>query len=218
VPAGAFVALLGPNGAGKTTLFSIVTRLYQNRAGTVRIFGHEIGREPSRALARLGIVFQARTLDADLTVRQNLTYHAALHGIGAPRAAPRIHDLLARVGLPDRIDDKIRTLSGGQARRIEIARALLHRPPLLLLDEPTVGLDLASRTDILRIVRDLVREEGLSVLWATHLFDEVEPADQVVVLHAGRVVAAGRPDEIAGQTSLEAGFRALTEVPARRIA
>ncbi|WP_407519960.1 ABC transporter ATP-binding protein [Methylobacterium oryzisoli] len=217
VPRGQFVALLGPNGAGKTTLFSVVTRLYANQDGTVAIFGHALSREPSRALARLGVVFQARTLDTDLTVRQNLLYHAALHGIARRAADARIAALLGRVGLLERRDDKIRTLSGGQSRRIEIARALIHAPDLLLLDEPTVGLDLEARADIVAIVRALVREEGLSVLWATHIFDEVEPQDRVVVLHKGRVVARGLAGALSEPSgSLEASFRQITAEAGRR--
>ncbi|MDB5559219.1 MAG: transporter related [Enterovirga sp.] len=216
VPEGGFVALLGPNGAGKTTLFSVATGLYANQSGSVSVFGHDIRSAASAALARLGVVFQARTLDADLTVRQNLVYHAALHGIRGRAAMPRIIELLDRVGLRERLDEKVRTLSGGQARRIEIARALVHGPRLLLLDEPTVGLDLASRSDVVRIVRDLVAAERLSVLWATHIFDEVDPGDQVVVLHAGKVVATGVASDLARPGgSLEASFRQLTASPRR---
>jgi ABC-2 type transport system ATP-binding protein len=219
VPRGRFVALLGPNGAGKTTLFSIATRLYHNRSGEVAIFGRDLRREPSRALAELGVVFQSRTLDTDLTVRQNLFYHAALHGMRRRDAGPRIDELLGRIGLSDRGDDKVRTLSGGQARRVEIARSLVHGPRLLLLDEPTVGLDLPSRADIVAIVRALVREEGLSVLWATHIFDEMAGDDTVVVLHRGRVVASGRAETISELCgTLEASFRQLTADPARRVA
>ncbi len=210
VPQGRFVALLGPNGAGKTTFFSVVTRLYDNRGGRVRVFGHELAREPAQALSRMGVVFQARTLDTDLTVRQNLLYHAALHGIPRREAMPRIEALLARVGLIDRADDKIRVLSGGQSRRVEIARSHVHGPRLLLLDEPTVGLDLESRADILAIVRALVREESLSVLWATHIFEELSPDDSVVVLHRGRVIADGTARAIAGDGTLEAAFRRMT--------
>jgi ABC-2 type transport system ATP-binding protein len=211
---GQFTALLGPNGAGKTTLFSIITRLYSNRSGQVRIFGRDLQREPSAALAEMGVVFQTRTLDLDLTVRQNLGYHASLHGIAGRVARERIDRLLARVGLTDRAKDKVRTLSGGQSRRIEIARSLIHAPRLLLLDEATVGLDLASRADIVRIVRDLVREDGLSVLWATHIFDEVEPSDSVYVLHGGKIIAQGRSEDISAKAdgaSLAEAFRALTE-------
>jgi ABC-2 type transport system ATP-binding protein len=214
VERGRFMALLGPNGAGKTTLFSVITRLYNNQEGRVSILGHPLDREPSRALARLGVVFQARTLDTDLTVAQNLHYHASLHGIG--RKAARIEQLLARVGLSERRDDKIRTLSGGQSRRIEIARSLIHEPRLLLLDEPTVGLDLESRADIVAIVRALVREEDLSVLWATHIFEEISPEDDAVVLYRGRIVARGKAGEIGapGET-LEAAFRRLVADPGK---
>ncbi|MCJ2128783.1 ABC transporter ATP-binding protein [Methylobacterium sp. E-045] len=219
VERGRFMALLGPNGAGKTTLFSVITRLYASQDGRVSIFGHGLDREPSRALARLGVVFQARTLDTDLTVEQNLLYHASLHGIGRKAAKARIAVLLARVGLSDRRDDKVRTLSGGQSRRIEIARSLVHEPKLLLLDEPTVGLDLESRADIVAIVRALVREEGLSVLWATHIFEEIDGADDAVVLHKGRIVARGTANSIAqGDESLEAAFRRLVAEPPRQAA
>ncbi len=155
-------------------------------------------------------MFQSRTLDADLTIRQNLLYHASLHGLPKREAEPRIARLLERVELAERGNDKIRTLSGGQSRRVEIARSLIHAPRLLLLDEPTVGLDLKSRADIVGIVRGLVREEGLAVLWATHIFDEVEPQDPVVVLHEGHIIARGLASEIAGADgSLEAAFRQL---------
>ncbi|GJE15380.1 ABC transporter ATP-binding protein [Methylobacterium marchantiae] len=219
VERGRFMALLGPNGAGKTTLFSVITRLYANQDGRVSIFGHGLDREPSRALARLGVVFQARTLDTDLTVEQNLLYHASLHGIARRAAKARIAVLLARVGLSDRRDDKVRTLSGGQSRRIEIARSLVHEPKLLLLDEPTVGLDLESRADIVAIVRALVREEGLSVLWATHIFEEIDGADDAVVLHKGRIVARGTAGSIAqGDETLETAFRRLVAEPPRQAA
>jgi ABC-2 type transport system ATP-binding protein len=212
VERGNFTALLGPNGAGKTTLFAIITRLYNNKEGQVRILGRDLQREPSAALAEMGVVFQKPTLDGDLTVRQNLAYHASLHGMSGKPARDRIQLLLERVGLADRAKDKVRTLSGGQSRRIEIARSLVHGPRLLLLDEATVGLDLASRSDIVRIVRDLVREDGLSVLWATHIFDEVEASDSVYVLHAGKIITQGRAEEISERsgTSLAEAFRALT--------
>jgi ABC-2 type transport system ATP-binding protein len=186
-----FTVLLGLNGAGKSTLFSLVTRLYGTQRGAIRIFGHDVARAPGEALRRLGIVFQPRTLDLDLSVRQNLTYHAALHGIGSRDARRRADRVLDRIGLADRSGDKVRDLSGGQMRRIEIARALLHEPRLLLLDEPTVGLDIRSRADILDHVRGLVAEERVCVLWATHLIDEVAEGDDVIVLHQGRLLAHG---------------------------
>lgn len=191
VPRGTFVMLLGLNGAGKSTLFSLVTRLYDNVTGEIRILGHDVRRRPSAALQRLGVVFQSRTLDADLTLRQNLLYHAALHGISRSEARRRASEVLEIVGLADKSSDVVRSLSGGQARRVEIARSLLHRPSCLLLDEPTVGLDIGSRESVVEIVRSLVARQGLGVLWATHLIDEIAATDQVVLLHKGRVLFDG---------------------------
>ncbi len=213
VPPFGFTALLGLNGAGKTTLFSLVTRLYDTRKGTIRVLGHPVAREPAQALRQLGVVFQARTLDLDITVLDNLLYHAALHGIPRRDARQRAMAALAEVELTDRARDRARSLSGGQMRRVEIVRALMHRPRLLVLDEPTVGLDVASRAAILRQVRALVRERGVAVLWATHLLDEIDPSDQLVVLHKGRVLASGRVDAVeaaTGTTGLPAAFAALT--------
>jgi ABC-2 type transport system ATP-binding protein len=210
---GDFTVLLGENGAGKTTLFALITRLYANRSGSIRVFGEELRQRPSRALARIGVVFQQRTLDLDLSVVQNLRYHAALHGMAPNLARARIAEELERLGLAERAGDKVRRLSGGQLRRVEIARALLHRPRLLLLDEPTVGLDIGSRQGMLEHVRRLVREERLGLLWATHLIDEVAPDNRVVVLHEGRVLAAGSVDEVvrrAGATDIRAAFGLLT--------
>jgi len=199
VPRGAFVVLLGPNGAGKSTLFALITRLYDNVTGEIRILGHDVRRQPAAALQQLGVVFQSRSLDADLTVLQNLAYHAALHGIGRAEARRRAFEVLDKVGLVDRAQARLRTLSGGQARRVEIARALLHDPACLLLDEPTVGLDVASREGVLGTVRGLVKERGVGVLWATHLVDEVAGDDRVVLLHKGRVRFAGRVPDLLDQ-------------------
>lgn len=212
---GRFAVLLGLNGAGKTTLFSLISRLFDTRHGTIRIFGHDIRREPGEALRRLGIVFQARTLDLDLSVSQNLSYHASLHGIGRAEAMSRIRTLLAQIDMGDRLYDKVRSLSGGQMRRIEIARALLHRPPLLLLDEATVGLDIRSRAEILAAIRELVHTEGISVFWATHLIDEVEESDHVVILDKGRVLADGRVDDVVracGANGIREAFATLSGV------
>ena len=209
-----FTVLLGLNGAGKSTLFSLVTRLYGTQRGTIRIFGHDVSASPGEALRMLGIVFQPRTLDLDLSVRQNLTYHAALHGIGARDARRRADEVLSRIWLGERAHDKVRDLSGGQMRRIEIARALLHRPRLLLLDEPTVGLDIKSRADILDHVRGLVAEERVCVLWATHLIDEVASNDDVIVLHQGRLLAHGEVPRVvadAKAADIRAAFTALIE-------
>jgi len=208
-----FTALLGLNGAGKSTLFSLITRLFGTQSGHIGIFGHDIGREPGEALRLMGVVFQPRTLDLDLSVMQNLLYHAALHGIRRRDAAARGEELLARISLSDRANSKVRDLSGGQMRRLEIARALLHRPRLLLLDEPTVGLDVKARADIIGHVRQLVSEQGIGVLWATHLFDEIIPSDDLVVLHQGRVLAQGNVARVIAETGAQdvnAAFMRLT--------
>src|SRR6201991_3996180 len=208
-----FTALLGLNGAGKSTLFSLITRLFGVQAGYISIFGHDIGRDPGEALRRMGVVFQPRTLDLDLSVTQNLQYHAALHGIDRREARARAGELLARIGLADRAGSKVRDLSGGQMRRLEIARALLHRPRLLLLDEPTVGLDVKARADIISHVRQLVTEQGIGVLWATHLFDEIMAGDDLVVLHQGKVLAQGPMSRViaeAGAQDVNTAFMRLT--------
>jgi ABC-2 type transport system ATP-binding protein len=214
IPRGRFVVLLGLNGAGKSTLFALITRLYDNVTGEIRIFGHDVRRRAMAALQRLGVVFQSRTLDLDLTLRQNLLYHCALHGIRGREARRRTERALQIVGLADRAREKVRNLSGGQARRVEIARSLLHQPSLLLLDEPTVGLDIGSRESVINIVRSLVEKEGLGVLWATHLFDEVLPTDLVVLLHKGRVLFNGSVPDLLAKTATQSvsdAFRKLTD-------
>jgi ABC-2 type transport system ATP-binding protein len=201
VAPGSFTVLLGLNGAGKSTLFSLITRLYATREGRISIYGHDVAREPSAALGQLGVVFQSRALDADISVEQNLVYHAALHGIARREALLRSRAALARVDLADRLHERVAKLSGGQMRRVEIARALLHKPRLLLLDEPTVGLDVKARAAILKHVRGLQREERIGVLWATHLIDEAASGDDVVILHRGRVLVQGPIDEIVARSS-----------------
>ncbi len=210
VPQSRFTALLGLNGAGKTTLFSLITRLYDTQQGSIDVLGYRVSRQPGEALRRLGVVFQARTLDLDLSVIDNLLYHAALHGIGGRDARERALAALRDIELEDRARDAVRKLSGGQMRRVEIARALLHQPRVLVLDEATVGLDVASRSAILRHVRALVSDRGVAVLWATHLLDEVIPEDAVVVLHRGEVLAAGNVADVAGAAGIRSRFIALT--------
>lgn len=213
-----FTALLGLNGAGKSTLFSLITRLFGIQTGRIGIFGHDITLAPGEALRLLGVVFQPRTLDLDLSLTQNLLYHAALHGIARRDARMRSEEVLARIGLADRAGNKVRDLSGGQMRRLEIARALLHRPRLLLLDEATVGLDVEARADILDHVRQLITEQGVGVLWATHLFDEIRPGDNLVVLHRGRVLGNGPVARViadAGAQDINSAFARLTEASAK---
>jgi ABC-2 type transport system ATP-binding protein len=214
-----FCVLLGLNGAGKTTLFSLVTRLYAAQQGTLRIFGFDVNRTPGEALRRLGVAFQARTLDLDLTVQQNLYYHAALHGMPARETKLRTAVVLDQIAMSGRANDKARTLSGGQIRRVEIARALLHRPRMLLLDEPTVGLDVKARADILDHVRSLVAQTNIGVLWATHLIDEIEPGDDAIVLHEGKILDHGNAYEIAaraGVSDIALAFKKLTGITGER--
>jgi ABC-2 type transport system ATP-binding protein len=211
VEAGTFTILLGPNGAGKTTLISLVTGLYAARRGDIAVLGHDLRHEPLRALAKLGVVFQAPTLDLDLTVGENLLYFGALHGLSRHDARERGLVELARLGVLDRLDDKVRALSGGLRRSVEIARSLLHQPQLLIVDEATVGLDPATRRLLLQHVRTLCREQNLSVLWATHLLDEVDAGDPLVVLHEGAVCWRGLADELSRTAeSLPDAFLKLT--------
>ena len=210
VPAGRFVALLGVNGAGKSTLFNLITRLYSTRAGQIAVCGHDMQTAPRDALTSLGVVFQSRSLDNALSAAENIIYQAALHGIGRREALKRGEAALARVGLADLMGRKIAALSGGQARRVEIARALLHRPRLLLCDEATVGLDVKSRTDIVADMHAMAAEDGVGVLWATHLVDEIRADDQVIVLHKGKVLADRTAADIAGGGALSDAFLAMT--------
>jgi ABC-2 type transport system ATP-binding protein len=211
--AGEFVALLGPNGAGKTTLFQLLSGLFVPDSGRIEIMGHDMRRDPVPALAKLGIVFQQPTLDLELTVTGNLLFHAGLHGIPHAVAKARIENELARLGLADRAHDKAAQLSGGNRRRVELARALLHQPRVLLMDEPTVGLDPGSRSELLKLILSLRTERAVAVLWATHLCDEVPNADRVIVLHRGKVLADTTPAGLlakAGATTIEQAFLAMT--------
>ncbi|MEX6504052.1 ABC transporter ATP-binding protein [Pseudomonas zhanjiangensis] len=211
VAPGSFAALLGPNGAGKSTLIALLTRLYDLQQGDIRVLGSSLRQQPRQALAQLGVVFQQSTLDLDLSVEQNLRYHAALHGLARRAAQARIDEELARQQLAERRHEKLRALNGGHRRRVEIARALLHRPRLLLLDEASAGLDPASRLALNRHVRALCRADGLTVLWTTHLLDEVEQDDDLLILNRGRLVAQGPARRLgAGDADLAATFARLT--------
>lgn len=209
VPKGQFCALLGPNGAGKSTLFNLLTGLFSAGQGQINVAGIDFARNPRRALARMGVVFQQPTLDLDLTVRRNLLYFAALHGIAGAEASRRADAALSRLGMAERSGELVRSLNGGHRRRMEIARALIHRPDCLLLDEPTVGLDAASRYAITDHVHTLA-DEGLSILWATHLTDEVRDTDHVILLHQGALIACGTAAGLRGQATLRDTFLRLT--------
>ena len=212
---GRFTALLGPNGAGKTTLFSLVTRLLPPPAGAVTILGRDLVAAGSRALADVGVVFQLPTLDLDLTVAQNLAYFAALQGVDRRTTAARIDHGLAALSMAGTHAERIRTLSGGQRRRIEIARALLHNPRLLLLDEPTVGLDIPTRRAIVEHAHALAADASVAVLWATHLIDEIRDTDQLVILDRGRVGASGEAQAVVQRTSSRNLAEAFDKLTAR---
>ena len=210
---GEFVALLGPNGAGKTTLFQLLTGLFVPDAGAISIDGIDIRKNAVPALAGIGVVFQQPTLDLDLSVIDNLRFHASLHGISGDNAKKRIDEELEKLKLLDRSKDRARSLSGGQRRRIELARALLHQPKFLIMDEPTVGLDPVSRRDLLSHVLELKQERKMAILWASHLVDEAEQADRVIILHKGKIRTSGTPAQLVHSTAtqhLHAAFVSLT--------
>ena len=207
--AGQFVALLGPNGAGKSTLFQVLTGLFAADEGEVEVAGHSLARQATAALRHIGVVFQQISLDLDLGIRRNLLFQAALHGLPRRVALARIEAGCARLGIDTDLDRKVRELSGGNRRKVELVRAGLHLPPVMLMDEATVGLDPKSRQDLLGALRADVRERGVCVLWATHWVEEAEAADRVLVLHQGTLVADGTPAEVTrelGHDTLEAGF------------
>ncbi|MCK4840409.1 MAG: ATP-binding cassette domain-containing protein [Methylococcales bacterium] len=210
--------LLGPNGAGKSTLFSLITRLYDSHHGKIELCGFDVKKQTGQALSKLGVVFQQTTLDMDLTVMQNLRYHTALHGMGRKIAQQRIQQELERLNMYERRSEKVRQLNGGHRRRVEIARALLHKPSLLLLDEPTVGLDVPSRESIVKHVHQLVSEHGLAVLWASHLIDEIYQDDQLIVLNKGEIKAKGNISDvlkITNTSSINDAFKYLTQGEAK---
>ena len=213
VAAGEMVALLGPNGAGKSTLFQILTGLFVADRGEVEVLGADMRRNPVAALARLGVVFQQMALDLNLSVRANLRFHADLHGLPRNQSDARIDQMLSHFGLADQAASPARSLSGGNRRKVELLRALLHEPRLLLMDEATVGLDPASRSQLLDEVVSLTASRGLGVLWATHLVAEAERAHRIVVMDKGRVLFDGAAADLCrqqGQASLEAAFLQLT--------
>lgn len=208
---GQFCALLGPNGAGKSTLVALLTRLFVAPMGKIEIAGHVLDRAPARALAALGVVFQQTTLDLDLTVHQNLMYFAALQGLSGQIARSRIAAALARLDMAERAQEKVRKLNGGHRRRAEIARALVHDPQVLILDEPTVGLDAAARAGLTAHVHALCAETDLTVLWATHLTDEIDADDQLLVLHQGQIRSDGPAKALPGTGSLSDRFLLMTQ-------
>jgi ABC-2 type transport system ATP-binding protein len=209
LPPGQWVALLGPNGAGKSTLFQIVTGLFAADEGQAWVQGVSLRASAPQALRCMGVVFQQMSLDLDLSVQANLLFHADLHGLPRALAQRRIEEGCHALGLQNERRRAVRELSGGNRRKVELVRALLHRPALLLMDEPTVGLDPQSRRELLAAIRNEVDARQTTVLWATHLVEEAERADRVLVLHQGQILADGAPAAVAaewGGGSLEEAF------------
>ena len=204
VAPGALFGLLGPNGGGKTTLFRILSTLLRPSEGAARVFGLDVTAQPADVRRRLGVVFQQPALDEGLTVAENLRFHGALYGLAGARLRDRIDELLRAFGIGDRAGDRVKTLSGGLQRRADLARGLLHAPDLLLLDEPTTGLDPVARSAFWQALARLRQREGTTMLVATHLLEEAEPCDAVGILDRGRLVASGTPgalkDALGGET------------------
>ncbi|NOR79546.1 MAG: ATP-binding cassette domain-containing protein [Methyloprofundus sp.] len=217
VETGQCCILLGPNGAGKSTLFSLITRLYAHKQGYIKLAGFDIQKMPLQALAQLGVVFQQATLDLDLTVQQNLRYHAALQGMSRKKANLAIQEQLERLNMYERRTEVVRQLNGGHRRRVEIARALMHKPTVLLLDEPTVGLDVPSRKAIVEHVHQLSQDSNLAVLWATHLMDEIHASDKIVVIHQGALQAQGLLADVIKQARAENINDAFLKLTHRKI-
>jgi len=196
VARGEIFGLLGPNGGGKTTLFKILATLLPPTSGRVSIFGHDLTREAAHIRRHLGVVFQHPSLDPKLTVTENLRHHGHLYGMRGEELRKREHAMLERLGLADRARERVETLSGGLQRRVELAKALMPRPDILLLDEPSTGLDPGSRRDFIHYLGHLRAEEGVSVLLTTHILDEAERCDRLGILHRGALVALGTPGEL----------------------
>jgi ABC-2 type transport system ATP-binding protein len=188
--------LLGPNGSGKTTLFRILSTLMLPSAGRATIMGCDAAQEPARLRRQIGVVFQAQSVDLKLTAYENLWHQGHLYGLRGIPLKKRIQEILSRVGLVDRANDLVETFSGGMQRRIELAKGLLHRPGVLLLDEPTTGLDPGARRDLWQYLAALRDEEQVSVLVTTHLMEEAERCDRLAILNEGNLVALGTPAEL----------------------
>lgn len=212
--AGTFNVLLGPNGAGKSTLFQVLTGLFSADEGDVSVAGHSLRHAPTRALRHIGVVFQQMSLDPDLSIRRNLWMHADLHGLPRRLANARIESGCAQLGIGADLNQRVRELSGGNRRKVELVRALLHQPQVLLMDEATVGLDPKSRRDLLAALHADVRDRGTCVLWATHWVEEAAHAHRVLVLHRGTLLADGTPHEVTdrlGGATLEDAFVQATQ-------
>jgi len=188
--------LLGPNGSGKTTLFRILSTLMVPTSGSAMIAGFDAVRQPGALRRHIGVVFQAQSVDPKLTAYENLWHQGHLYGLRGPALKARINEILTRVGLLDRSADRVETFSGGMQRRIELAKGLLHHPEVLLLDEPTTGLDPGARRDLWQYLQILRDQERVSVIVTTHLMEEAEHCDRLAILNEGNLVALGTPEAL----------------------
>ncbi len=199
VQSGEIFVVLGPNGGGKTTLFRLLSTLIPLQAGSATIFGHELMREQQAIRRLMGVVFQAPSLDRKLTVAENIRLQAVLYGLSGAELTRRLDELLEHFALRDRAGELTERLSGGLRRRVELAKGMIHQPRLLLLDEPSTGLDPAARSDLWRYLRQLSAEQGTTIVLTTHFLDEADGADRIAILNEGQLVALGPPDELRGE-------------------
>jgi ABC-2 type transport system ATP-binding protein len=207
------VGLLGPNGAGKSTLFQVAAGLFAQDEGTVELFGLNYRKNSAEILSRLGVVFQSRSLDLDMSVNASLKFHGKLFGLSGKLLDSRIAEVVELLEIGDLVKKPARTLSGGNQRRVEIARALLNNPKLLLMDEPSAGLDATTRRMLVEHMQKVRKLNGTSILWATHLVEEVDHADRIVLIRSGEVIRQGTPAELmaaAGTTDLTDAYVVLT--------
>jgi ABC-2 type transport system ATP-binding protein len=193
---GEIFGLLGPNGGGKSTLFRILSTMMAPNSGRAAIAGHDVVREAAAVRRQVGVVFQTQSLDKALTVEENLRAQGHLHGLSGALLGERMARAMERLGLADRRKDLVETLSGGLRRRVEIAKALLHHPLVLLMDEASTGLDPAARRDLSRHIESLREQEGVTILLTTHILEEADRCDRLVLLHQGAIVAQGSPREL----------------------
>ena len=193
VEAGEIFGLLGPNGGGKSTLFRILSTMMTPSEGQALVAGFDAARQPAEVRRRIGVVFQTQSLDKAMTVAENLRAQGHLHGLSGAALRARMEHVMGRLGLAERRDDLVQTLSGGLRRRVEIAKGLLHSPQVLLMDEASTGLDPGARRELWQYVQELREREGVTILLTTHILDEADRCDRLVLLHQGRVVAEGSP-------------------------
>jgi len=211
VKAGEIFGLLGPNGGGKSTLFRILSTMMVPTGGRAEVAGHDVARDPAAVRRDIGVVFQTQSLDKALTVAENLRAQGHLHGLSGAKLRDRMQQVTERLGLADRRNDIVETLSGGLKRRVEIAKGLLHRPVVLLMDEASTGLDPGARRELWQYVEELRSREGVTILLTTHILDEADRCDRLALLHQGSVVAEGTPEHLRARIGGEVVVLAAVE-------